>query len=74
MTLKCTQVVLARRKGRQHWPAPITGLEPLAAALCNMAGVLARKSVTCVAQPAPGSFEAGRERPADLRALQPFPA
>jgi hypothetical protein len=46
----------------------------LAANLSNMAGVLARKPVTRVAQPAPSSFEAGCERPADLCTLQPFPA
>jgi hypothetical protein len=39
-----------------------------------MAGVLARKPVTRMAQPAPGSFEAGCERAADLRTLEPFPA
>jgi hypothetical protein len=68
------EVALARCQGRQHRSAPVTGFEPLAANLSNMAWVLARKPVTCVAQPAPGSFEAGCERPADLCTLKPFPA
>jgi hypothetical protein len=74
MALQCAEVALARCKGGQHRPAPVTGFEPLAANLSNMAGVLARKPVTRVAQPAPSSFEAGCERPADLCTLQPFPA
>jgi hypothetical protein len=49
MAGKRVEVVLARRKRRQHRPAPITGLEPLAAPLSGMARVLARKPVTCVA-------------------------
>jgi hypothetical protein len=73
MALQCAQVALARCQGRQHWPAPVTGFEPLAANFGNVAGVLARKPVPRVAQPAPGSFETCRERPADLCTLQPFP-
>jgi hypothetical protein len=66
MALQCAQVALARREGRQHRPAPVTGFEPLPANLGNVAGVLARKPVTRVAKPARGSFEAGCERPANL--------
>lgn len=74
MALKCAQVVLARCKARHHWPAPIAGFEPLAAAFSSMARVLAIKPVTCMAQPAPGSFQTGCQRPADLRTLEPLPA
>jgi hypothetical protein len=66
MALQCAEVALARHKGRQHRPAPVTGFEPLPAKVGDMAGVLARKPVTRVAKPARGSFEPGSERPADL--------
>jgi len=56
MALKCAQVVPARCKARHHWPAPIAGFEPLAAAFRSTARVLATKPVTCMAQPARGSF------------------
>jgi hypothetical protein len=73
MALKCTQDVLARCKARHHRAAPIACFEPLAAAFSSMARVLARKPVTCMAQPAPGSFQTGCQRPADLGTLEPFP-
>ena len=65
MALKCAQVVLARCKARHHWPAPIAGFEPLAAAFSSMARVLATQPVACMAKPAPGSFEARCQRPAE---------
>ena len=74
MALKRAQVVLARCKARHHWPAPIAGFEPLAAAFSSMARVLATKPAACMAQPAPGSFQARCQRPADLRTLEPLPA
>ncbi len=74
MALKRAQIVLARCEAHHHWAAPIAGLEPLAAAFSSMTGVLASKPVACMAQPAPGSFQAGCERPADLHTLEPFPA